>query len=82
MFEGFILFNLLPLQFYLVLWKQSLISDSQQFHHNQQTNNHLSAQIIKFKKEHGIGNPGPDLWQTLICGGLKQFIRSQSSPSW
>ena len=44
----------------LLLWKESLNSDSQQFCHINKTNNHLSPQLIEEKKitrHYDFGNP-------------------------
>ena len=50
------------------LWKESLNSDSHQFHQYQQNLNSLNTKILQ---HNDIGNPGPDLGQAQQCYGVK-----------
>ena len=40
--------------FWLLLWKECLNSDGQEFYNINKTNNYLSPQIIEHKKDHNI----------------------------
>jgi hypothetical protein len=67
---------------HVVIYK-AFLSDSTNTY---KTNNHLSPQIIEYKKRimtyiYGIGNPGPGLGQAPKCGRVNQVLMASQSSS-
>jgi hypothetical protein len=70
----------------VILWKQSLNSEGQQFYQYQQNEQSplILTELVEHKKTtaYYVGNPGPGLWQAQQYCGFKPVNGIPTLPSW